>query len=189
MPGAIELANKLVKLKVKFESEYFSLNQTFELVKQLTEATSTKELKKELFELKKEYSKLKAIVNELDNVVLEIDNKYTKKDSIIQLIKIKIDEDEVEKKYKWFLDYLKTLIKENPPIKETYTSIHIPNNTIEGKSPVANLEWHNIQIGFNPHTGQQNGKNIPEKSLYYYLKKRNIEIWNQSNNVYFCYIL
>jgi len=186
---SIELANKLVKLKVKFETEYFSLNQTFELVKQLTEATSTKELKKELFELKKDYSKLKELVNELDNVVLEIDNKYTKKDSIIPVIKIKIDEDEVEKKYKWFLDYLKTLIKENPPINETCAAINIPNNTIEGKTPIKNLEWHHTHIGFNPDSGQQNSKNIPEKSLYYYLKKRNIEIWNQSNTIFFCYIL
>jgi len=185
---SLEQANKLVKLNYKIENDYFSLNQTFELVKQLTEATSTKELKKELFELKKEYSKLKEFVNELDNVVLEIDNKYTKKDSIIPLIKIKIDEDEVEKKYKWFLDYLKNLIRENPPIKATY-NVDIPNNTIEGKTPVANLEWHFIQIGFNPYPGHQNGKTIPEISLYYYLKKRNIEIWNQSNNLYFSYIL
>ena len=139
----IELANKCVKLRVTFENEYFSLNQTFELAKQLTEATSTKELKKELFELKKSYSELKQIVGELDESLVKLDvsidiinTKNTKKDSIIPIINITIDEDEVEKKYKWFLDYLKTIIapkriKENPPLSEVYKQFTIPNNTIE----------------------------------------------------------
>ena len=105
----LEQANKLVKLNYKIENDYFSMNQTFELVKQITEATGTKELKKELFELKKDYSKLKELVNELDDNVLEINNKYTKDNSIIPVIKFTIDEDEVERNYKWFLDFLKTL--------------------------------------------------------------------------------
>jgi hypothetical protein len=185
----LEQANKLVKLNYKIENDYFSLNQTFELVKQITEATSTKELKKELFELKKDYSKLKELVNELDDNVLEIDNKYTKKDSIIPVIKIKINEDEVEKNYKWFLDYLKTLIKENPNISETYTQINIPNNTIEGKTPQNNLGWNHITLGHNYNSNQIYQQYSPDKNLYFYLRKRNINIWrDQQNNMYFAYM-
>jgi len=186
---SLEQANKLVKLRYKIENDYFSLDQTFELVKQITEATSTKELKKELFELKKDYSKLKELVNELDDNVLEIDNKYTKKDPIIPVIKIKIDEDEVEKNYKWFLDYLKTLIKENPSITETYKEISIPNNTIEGKTPINNLGWTLIVLGHNWNGNLIYQQYSPDKNLYIYLRKRNINIWkDQNNNMYFAYM-
>jgi hypothetical protein len=179
---SLEQANKLVKLNYKIENDYFSLDQTFELVKQITEATSTKELKKELFELKKECSKLKEHVN-------EINNKNTKKDSIIPIIKIKIDEDEVEKNYKWFLDYLKTLIKENPNISETYTPINIPNNTIDGKTPNGNLGWYHIILGHNWNGNQSYQQYSPDKNLYYYLRKRNINIWrDQNGGMYFAYM-
>jgi hypothetical protein len=186
---SLEQANKLVKLNYKIENDYFSLNQTFELVKQLTEATSTKELKKELFELKKDYSKLKELVNELVDNVLEIDNKYTKKDSIIPVIKIKIDEDEVEKKYKWFLDFLKTLITENPLLSYVYKEINIPDNTIDGKTPLKNLEWDHLTFGHNWNQNKIVQQYCPDKNLYIYLRKRNINIWkDQNNNMYFAYM-
>jgi hypothetical protein len=186
----IELANKCVKLRVTFENEYFSLNQIFELAKQLTEATSTKELKKELFELKKSYSELKQIVGELDVSIDIINTKNTKKDSIISIINITIDEDQVEKNYKWFLDYLKTIIRKNPLPSGVYEQITIPNNTIEGKTPQGNLEWDYLVLGHNHTANQVFQQWCPDRNLYIYLKRRNINIWrDHAGNIYLAYVV
>lgn len=223
---SITLSNKFVKINVIFESTYFSLNHTFELVKQLTETSSTKELKKELFELRKSYELIKKEIHQksLDNIskidlyrqdinrsistletkqdsvnkhdLLKKDILFLKKDikenSIIPIINIKIDENQVETNYKWFLDWLKTQINPNPSFPEMFTQKNIPNTSMGpgGHTPMNNLGWNNIIIGQNSQTNQIHTQMCPEKSLYYYLRKRNIDIWrDQANNMYWMYVI
>lgn len=221
----LELSNKCIKLTVFFESTYFSLNHTFELVKQLTETTGTKELKKELFELKKAHELLKKEVQqkafdnttrhesykqEINTSILKLETKQEsvnkhellkkeifsglkkniKENSIIPIINITHDENQVEISYKWFLDWLKPQINSNAPIAELFIAKQIPNSQMNGHFPVGNLGWHNTHIGHNCHTSQNYGKSIPEISLYYYLRKRNIDIWkDNSNNMYWIYTI
>jgi len=223
---SITLSNKFVKINVIFESTYFSLNHTFELVKQLTETSSSKELKKELFELKKSYELIKKEIHQkaLDNIskidvcrqdinrsistletkqdsvnkhdLLKKDILFLKKDikenSIIPIINIKIDENQVETTYKWFLDWLKTQINPNPSFPEMFTQKNIPNTSMGpgGHTPMNNLGWNNLIFGQNSQTNQTYVQMCPEKSLYYYLRKRNIDIWrDQANNMYWIYVI
>ena len=223
---SITLSNKFVKINVIFESTYFSLNHTFELVKQLTETSSTKELKKELFELKKSYELIKKEIHQkaLDNIskidlyrqdinrsistletkqdsvnkhdLLKKDILFLKKDikenSIIPIINIKIDENQVETTYKWFLDWLKTQINPNPSFPEMFTQKNIPNTSMGpgGHTPMNNLGWNNLTFGHNTNSNQIYTQVCPEKSLYYYLRKRNIDIWrDQANNMYWIYVI
>jgi hypothetical protein len=224
---SITLCNKFVKINVIFESTYFSLNNTFELVKQLTETSSTKELKKELFELRKSYELIKKEIHQksLDNIskidlyrqdinrsistletkqdsvnkhdLLKKDILFLKKDikenSIIPIVNIKIDENQVETTYKWFLDWLKTQINLNPSFGEMFTQKIIPNTSMGtgGHTPINNLGWNNlIIIGQNSQTNQLYTQMCPEKSLYYYLRKRNIDIWrDHANNMYWMYVI
>jgi len=118
--------------------------------------------------------------------------KNIKENSIIPLINLTIDENQVETSFKWFLDWLKTQINPSAPIAELYTPKHIQHQNIGtgGQHTFHNLGWHNTHMGNNCHTNQNFGKSIPDKSLYYYLRKRNIEIWkDHSNNMYWNYTI
>jgi len=208
----LELSNKCVKLTVLLESTYFSLNHTFELAKQLTETTGTRELKKELFELRKLYELLKKEIHQkaLENTskhdlykqeinksiaTLEtkqesLEVKKIKENSIIPLINITIDENQVEINYKWFLDWLKPQINPNATSAELLTQKQIPNTQISGYNTLNNLGWIQLTFGHNWNGNQVIQQCCPEKSLYYYLRKRNIDIWkDQGNNMYWMYTI
>ena len=86
-------------------------------------------------------------------------------------------------------DQSKKKYKENPNISETYTQITIPNNTIDGKTPQGNLGWNHIVLGHNWNQNQSYQQYCPDKNLYFYLRKRNINIWNDQNGkIYFAYM-
>jgi hypothetical protein len=75
-------------------------------------------------------------------------------------------------------------------IDKFYTNNQLPNNTIDGKTPMNNLAWNSIHLGYNHTTGQPVGECIPEKNLYYYLKQRNIKICkDHSHNMYWIYTM
>jgi len=164
---SLELSTKYLRLKILCQNEYFTLKHNFDLIKHINDI-SVKELKKELFELKKEF--------------IQYERNNTNVKSIIPIIKFYIDEYEVEDKYKWFLDYLKTIIKKDYTIDELYKQYDIPNNSINGKCPLNDLEWNIIKKGWwsEGHNTEQTII-IPEKKLYYYLKKRKIQIWKHVN--------
>jgi hypothetical protein len=182
----IEISRQYLKLKVLFEHDYFIFNEQFYLLKQINETGLTKELTKSYLQLQKTQLELK-------KKLIQIETKNRKIDSIIPVIKITIDEDEIEKKYNWFLNYLKTLIQVNPSVSEILIPKVIPNNLIEGKNLLNDLGWH-YDIVYQQSIRQvllniSAQYTIPEKGLYYYLKRRNIEVWSYNNNIYWMYIV
>lgn len=115
--------------------------------------------------------------------------KNIKENSIIPVINVTLDENQVETSFKWFLDWLKLQINSSAPIAELYGPKQIPQNVgTSGHNTLSHLGWNSIHMDHNSQTGQNFVKFIPDKGLYYYLKKRNIETWkDNSNNMYWNY--
>jgi len=190
----IGLHNKILKINFKILSELMNFNHSFELNEKSDDNIHIKELKKEIDSLKQKNSKLESIVNgnqeSQKSIIENIINKNTKANSIIPIINIQIDEEEVERKYKWFLDYFLTQIEKNPNVKNIYEPYMLPNTTINGKNIGNDLEWNPITIHGNYHGQNAIIQCIPERKLYYYLKRRNIDIWlaNDNPTIYWMYI-
>jgi hypothetical protein len=171
----IELHNKILKINFKILSDLMNFEHSFQLQEKYDDNIHMKELKKEL--------------NELKPQVKNIINKNTKTNSIIPIINLQINEDEVETKYKWFLDWFLTLIEKNPTIDKLNMPNNFPNSPtgiINGR-PIADLNPTTLYIGWNANQGISISYNIPEKSLYYYLKRRNISMWCENNVVRWMY--
>ena len=161
----IELHNKILKINLKIISDLMNFEHSFELQEKYDDNIHMKELKKEIDSLK----------NKLESTIIK-----TKPDSIIPIINFPIiDEIEVEKKYKWFLDWFvkKINIPSNSPefkISNTMGS----SITVDGSTRNLNeLGWNNVVTGFNNANGGYITSSVPDLNLYYYLKKRNIEIF------------
>jgi hypothetical protein len=179
----IELHNKILKINFIIISDIINFEHSFELHEKNDDNIHMKELKKELNELKQKNNKLES---QIKNII----NKNTKLKSIIPIINIEIDEDEVETKYKWFLDWFFTLVDKNPKIDKFYTNNQLPNNTIDGKTPSNNLGWNIITLVQNNYNGPPVTEFSPDKNLYYYLKQRNIKICKDtSHNMYWTYTM
>ena len=174
----IELHNKILKINFKILSDLMNFEHSFQLQEKYDDNIHMKELKKEL--------------NELKSQVKNIINKNTKTNSIIPIINLQINEDEVETKYKRFLDWFLTLIEKNPTIDKLNMPNNLPNSSsgIINGIPFVDLNFTvtSIFIGINSNQNSPISYIIPEKSLYYYLKRRNISMWCENNVVRWMYI-
>jgi hypothetical protein len=113
--------------------------------------------------------------------------------SIIPIINFEIDEEEIETKYKWFLDYLLPLINKDIQDNDLYTIKEIINKEIDGKNIYDNLGLVYSSYTRRWHTANRDIRTelIPDIKLYYYLKKRNIKIWTLESigyKIYYEYI-
>jgi hypothetical protein len=171
----IKLHNKILKININILSELMNFNHSFELHEKYDDNIHMKELKKEINSLK----------NKLESTIIKI-----KPDSIIPIINFPIiDEIEVEKKYKWFLDWFVKVINipSNSPrfkISDSISAtIHVDGTTRN----LNELGWTNSVIGVNSNGNQGISSSVPDLNLYYYLKKRNIEIFGNPGTQQYYY--
>jgi hypothetical protein len=186
----LELHDKIIKININILSPYMNFTHKFEIYEKKDDNIHLRELKKELDFVKKKNDKLESLLL----------NRNIKTNSIISLVNIDIDEDQVEKEYKWFLEWFAKLMETHKSQPEKYPNIlyDLPDEQ------VGNINTHSVflKYGFiigstNVHTSHGTytsaiSKSIPPKNLYYYLKKRNIEIWaiydsNQHTGGYYTY--
>jgi hypothetical protein len=172
----IELHNKILKIKFKIVSDLMNFEHSFELQEKYDDNIHMKELKKEIDVLK----------NKLEPIIIK-----TKPNSIIPIINFPIiDEIQVERKYKWFLDwFVKEInIPSNSPQFKISNTMG-PRITTDGVTRNLNeLGWTNIIIGY--YSNAPISSHVPDLNLHYYLKKRNIEIFGYpgANQYYYRYI-
>jgi regulator of replication initiation timing len=179
----IELHNKILKINLKIISDLMNFEHSFELQEKYDDNIHMKELKKEIDSLKNklESTIMKELKKEIDSLKNKLESTIikTKPDSIIPIINFPIiDEIEVEKKYKWFLDwFVKEInIPSNSP-KFKISNIMGSSITVDGSTRNLNeLGWHGVVTGFNLSGGYITSC-VPDLNLYYYLKKRNIEFF------------
>ena len=171
----IKLYNKILKININIISELMNFEHSFELQEKYDDNIHMKELKKEIDSLK----------NKLESMIIK-----TKPDSIIPIINFPIiDEIEVEKKYKWFLDwFVKEInIPSNSPKFKISNTIG-PTITVDGSTRNLNeLGWTVAVTGCNINGCNHMILCIPDLNLYYYLKKRNIEIFGFSGGQQYYY--